>query len=116
MAKYKWPDGSIHCNLCVLDNMREVEVARKFGRLWDSAFLREEGLFLQEIQQKLDRYNNNMREGAQEYVQLRYDDDLYIFRDGTVYCTGYTKDILGNSAKLYDFLLNKMKQGSERYI
>ena len=90
LAKYKWADGSIHCNFCVLDNTRMFDFARKFGFLSNTPFLREESSFLQEVQQKLDRYNNNIKEGSQEYVQLCYyesqDDSLsayyylFIFR------------------------------------
>ena len=133
LAKYKWPDGSIHCDFCILDNMREFEFTRKFGFLWNSPFLREEGLFMQEIQQKLDRYNNNMREGSQEYVQLCYykyswsDNrdtyyDLFIFRDGAIFFdnpdTSSAREAfpLENSAKLYDFLLMKMKHGPDNYM
>lgn len=132
LAKYKWADGSIHCNFCVLDNTRMFDFARKFGFLSNTPFLREESSFLQEVQQKLDRYNNNIKEGSQEYVQLCYyesqDDSLsayyylFIFRDGTVFydnpgmSSAEKAYPLENSTKLYDFLLRKLKYGPDNYM
>ena len=135
LAKYRWPDGSIHCDFCVLDNCVNIDTYHKFGLLSISmsAILKKEKLFLQEVQEKLDRYNNNMREGSQEYVQLCYYEyslgdsshayyDLFIFRDGTVYYDIPDYHVpekafpLDNSAKIYDFLLKKMKQGPEKYM